>query len=124
MSWQELGQPPQVYSGLPVSVFPMSGNNTLETSDFADPASLFEAVRVRRSLPQCPYGKHYCETNYFVFSLSKEFFFSAFWLKKNQRLNSQEKKLPRCIKIRLVFSRLFYIRGNLGNVLTEEIRLF
>ena len=43
-------------------IFPMSGNNTFETSDFADLASLFGAARVSRTLPRCFYGKNYCET--------------------------------------------------------------
>ena len=37
-------------------IFPMSGNNTFETSDFADLTSLFEGVRVTRSFPRCVYG--------------------------------------------------------------------
>ena len=32
-------------------IFPMSGNNTFETSDFADPRSIFEAARVHFCLP-------------------------------------------------------------------------
>ena len=43
-------------------IFPMSENNTFETSDFADLPSLFEVARVPRSLPQCYCGKNYCET--------------------------------------------------------------
>ena len=58
-------------------IFPMPGNNTFETSDFADLASLFEAARVSRTLPQCFYGKKLLkyETNVFVFSI-QEFVFS------------------------------------------------
>ena len=44
-------------SGIAVLViFPMSGNNTFETSNFADLASLFGGVRVTRSFPRCFYG--------------------------------------------------------------------
>ena len=37
----------------------MSGNNTFETSDLADPHFSVEAAKVLCSLPQCSYGKNY-----------------------------------------------------------------
>ena len=89
---------PKMFFNLDVRlvIFPMSGNNTVQTWDFVDPrfsswgsdgASLSSTVF---SL------KNYCETwnKWFCVVFPKSLSFPAFWLEKNQRGNSWEKKLP------------------------------
>ena len=45
-----------------IVIFPVPGNNTFETTDFADTRFSCKAARARFSLEKCSYGKNYCET--------------------------------------------------------------
>ena len=52
-------------------IFPIPGNNTFKTSNFADLRFLFEEARVRRSLPQYSYRKTFFIFQR-IFSCTKE----------------------------------------------------
>ena len=59
-------------------IFPMSGNNTFETSDFADPRFFFSAVRVRYSSTVFLWKKLLRNMKHIISCfLSKEFFSSC-----------------------------------------------
>ena len=82
-------------NGWRLVISPMSGSNNFETSDFADLRfSLWSNVGAPPS-PTVSYGVNYCRTlnKWFCVILPKGVAFPSFWLEKNQRANSWEKKL-------------------------------
>ena len=117
---------PKMFFNLDVRlvIFPMSGNNTVQTWGFVDPrfsswgsdgASLSSTVF---SL------KNYCETwnKWFCVVFPKSLSFPAFWLEKNQRANSWENETSRIYK--LIFKSIVkpvFINSNKNCLRPSEI---
>ena len=94
--------------------FPMSGYNTFKTLDFADLRFSFwssEGVPVSTTVFL---WKNYFETwnKWFCVLLPKSLSFFVFWLEKNQRANSWEKKLTKLFFESNVFMKLVSINSN------------